>query len=595
MTLDPNILLLKQWASDVTALVESPETHGITQAAGFDAAWDAGLALPRGLLNFNWRSWTATLLALLESGALLDWSDQLNYKAGAVVTGNVNRRTYRSTAVSGPDNGGAVDPETAGQTTWEELGAGVIENASESTAGVGERATQTEFDDGTAAGDTGAPLFVDPGRLVARRADSAIARAGTDAAYFLMASAVGFLRASLATQRTGTNTQQWVTPEGLHDVVDTAASTVTAAVDAAQTAVDADLQDVRDDVGDAESAATTALNTAAQNVADEIEDELQARVGDVNLQGELWGIITGNSSDADNQFTYASDPIQIGTDAIQGISGYVFTAGGVYSGHRGPAWGPFSGTNRQYAGVRLDWYQSSVLTGSAIVAKAIDASTFYTSATTVHAFRTDMLAFMILSATGVMASGGSRELRSVQNTSSGGALDSALLYFPIANGTITSDDTLQVYLLTLPELLSVAYLPAVAGERIAEVALATSGNSVNSVGLGTWSTPAGVSLPGGFNQANAYLGLPAARPATWTGLHIEVRVDTANVADRFLPWGELFAASSDGIVFRAGATNYEVIPVVYYSGDNLRLGLAAGQSTFPADTVINVRGGGVFT
>ena len=285
MTLDPNILLIKQWASDLTASVASPESHGITQDVGFDATWDDGMALPADMWNFNWRNWTALLLSLVESGSLLDWDAGLNYKIGAAVTGLVSFGTWRAVATSGPDRGGAVNPETAGQTAWEALGAGVVENANAGTAGIAEQAILSELDDGDETGSTGAKLFVSPDLLEDRRATSAIARGGTNAAYFLMANAVGFLRASLATTRTGTNTQQFVTPQGLHDVVDTAASTVTSAVNTAQAAVDSDLQDVRDEVSTAETNATAALNTAAQNIEDEIEGELQARVGEVNLQG----------------------------------------------------------------------------------------------------------------------------------------------------------------------------------------------------------------------------------------------------------------------------------------------------------------------
>ena len=228
-------------------------------------------------------------------------------------------------------------------------------------------------------------------------------------------------------------------------------------------------------------------------------------------------------------------------------------------------------------GIRMDWYINNVVEGSGI--------SFLTPNTSFN-FRSgsDRSALYIALRSGVLGSGGSREL-----TATGTQLR-------FNGGLPDNTETLQIYTLTVRETLTpVAYLPAVQGERIAEVDLAETGNSVNAVGIGTWSTPSGVTLPSGFSQETAYLDLPAERPPNWTGIHIEVRVDTDNVADRFLPWGELFAASDGGIIFRVSSTNYEVIPVVYYSGNDLRLGLAAGQSTFPADTVVNIRGGGVFT
>ena len=130
--------------------VTDPVTHGITLSAGYDVSYEqaGGNRPPRQVFNWFWRLVTSFISEINRRG-LPEWDASIDYEHPAAVLGS-NSQIYTSTADSGPNSGGAVDPTgLMGSTRWRSSQGTTPPNATTGQRGIIEIAEDDEVREGT--------------------------------------------------------------------------------------------------------------------------------------------------------------------------------------------------------------------------------------------------------------------------------------------------------------------------------------------------------------------------------------------------------------------------------------------------------------
>lgn len=138
--------LLTKWAS--TGDVQTPEDAGLARAAGWPSSYEqnGGDKVSRRVFNQIFRELSGLAVEINRRG-ILEWDTAIDYVHPAAVLGT-NATVYISTADSGPNSGGSVDPEgSTGGTRW----ASLTPDGSTTARGMLELATSAEA---TAGADT---------------------------------------------------------------------------------------------------------------------------------------------------------------------------------------------------------------------------------------------------------------------------------------------------------------------------------------------------------------------------------------------------------------------------------------------------------
>lgn len=136
--------LLTKWAS--TGDVRTPEDAGLTRANGWPSSYEqnGGDKVSRRVFNQIFRELSGLALEINTRG-ILEWNTGIDYVHPAAVLGS-NGTVYISTANSGPNSGGSIDPEgTSGSTRWTSL----TPDGSATARGMLELATTAEATAGT--------------------------------------------------------------------------------------------------------------------------------------------------------------------------------------------------------------------------------------------------------------------------------------------------------------------------------------------------------------------------------------------------------------------------------------------------------------
>ena len=99
MPRDTSALLIRKWAVEAGAIVETPEAAGLDRSEGFPAAYSEDMARTLAVWNQQVREVTAALVEIAERG-VLEWSGGQRFEHPAWTTGS-NGGLYRSGALVG--------------------------------------------------------------------------------------------------------------------------------------------------------------------------------------------------------------------------------------------------------------------------------------------------------------------------------------------------------------------------------------------------------------------------------------------------------------------------------------------------------------
>ncbi len=156
MTRSAPSLLIRPWATSATADTTTPETVGLVRADGWPSTYSppGTLAPRREVFNEMFSELYALGDDVNRNGALLPWSDQLNYYEHARVLGS-DGLVYRAVVATGPATSNAVDPATkTNSNVWADGVNPNTENRIRQVGWVANQAAGGGSESITAAGNT---------------------------------------------------------------------------------------------------------------------------------------------------------------------------------------------------------------------------------------------------------------------------------------------------------------------------------------------------------------------------------------------------------------------------------------------------------
>ena len=186
MPRDPNAIYQGDPFAE-TGDTTDPLAHGINLDAGYDVSYEqvGGNRPPRQVFNWFWRLVTSFIREGNKRG-LREWDVIIDYEHPAAVMGS-DATIYTSTADSGPNSGGAVDPtDTMGSTRWRAAEGTTPPNATTGQRGIIEIAEDSEVRDGSdsqravTASGLSSRTATTTRTGIARLATNTLADAGTD-------------------------------------------------------------------------------------------------------------------------------------------------------------------------------------------------------------------------------------------------------------------------------------------------------------------------------------------------------------------------------------------------------------------------------
>ena len=141
MPRDDDALRIVKWASN-SALLETPESQGLTRAIGFPESYGIDVARRLQTWQQQLREVTALLVELAQHGGPLPWHASQRYDHPARVTGS-DGELYRSTNSSGGDDPSRDPVGDVNNLYWEQVEV-TIPVSSTTQRGIIEMTTRAE-------------------------------------------------------------------------------------------------------------------------------------------------------------------------------------------------------------------------------------------------------------------------------------------------------------------------------------------------------------------------------------------------------------------------------------------------------------------